>query len=194
MSQGLGQITITMVRSFSISPGARVLTNPLRYSQMLHYCFPKWKHSFLNLYIPLHLCPFIRIDPDFPTTLWVHHLETSPPTTLQPTVFSDFVIYSIWNGTLPWRVLLFPFWKCLLPYFLFFQINYVINEKSLWSSPKNSMLLPDPETIIMPCVIKTESVSLANSECPCLHHKEIAKCTQEGSSQSNWEGSLNPAL
>lgn len=76
--------------------------------------------------------------------------------------------------------------------FFFLPINYVITEKSLWSSPKNFVLFPDPGTIIMPCVIKTERASPANCECPCLHHKEIAKCTQEGSSQSNWEGCLNP--
>lgn len=76
----------------------------------------------------------------------------------------------------------------------FFQINYVITEESLWSSPKNSMLLPDRGTVIMPCIIKTERTSPANCECPCLHHKEIAKCTQEGSSQSNWEGCLNPPV
>lgn len=81
-----------------------------------------------------------------------------------------------------------------LLFFFFFQINYVITEESLWSSPKNSMLLPDPGTIIMPCEIKTETASPANCECPCLYHKEIAKCTQEGSSQSNWEGRLNSAL
>lgn len=84
-----------------------------------------------------------------------------------------------------------------MPFALLFfppQINYVITEESLWSSPKNSMLHPDPGTIIMPCEIKTERASPANCECPCLYRKEIAKCTQEGSSQSNWEGCLNSAL
>ena len=105
------------------------------------------------------------------------------------------MIYSIWNGTLAWIVLFFPLWKWLLPYFFFFfQINYVITEKSLWGSPKNSMLLPDPGTIIMPCIIKTERTSPANCERPCLQHKETAKCTLEGSHQSNWEGCLSPAL
>ena len=104
------------------------------------------------------------------------------------------MIYSICNGTLAWIVLFFPFGKWLLCYFFFFQINYVITEKSLWSSPKNAMLLPDPATIIMPCIIKPERTSPANSKHPCLHQKAIAKCTLEGSGQSNWVGCLSLAL
>ena len=104
------------------------------------------------------------------------------------------MIYSIWNGTLAWIVLFFPFGKWLLCYFFFFQINYVITEKSLWSSPKNAMLLPDPGTIIMPCIIKPERASPANCKHPCLHQKAIAKCTLEGSGQSNWLGCLSLAL
>lgn len=44
------------------------------------------------------------------------------------------------------------------------------------------------------CIIKTERTSPANCEPPCLHHKEVAKCTLEGSRQSNWEGCLSPEL
>lgn len=56
------------------------------------------------------------------------------------------------------------------------------------------MLLPDPGTIIMPCIIKTERTSPANCKHPCLHQKAIAKCTLEGSGQSNWVGCLSLEL
>lgn len=98
-----------------------------------------------------------------------------------------------WNTSM--NSVIFSFLEMtLVLLFFFFQINYVITEKFLWSSPKNSMLLPDPGTIIMPCIIKTERTSPANCKHPCLHQKAIAKCTLEGSGQSNWVGCLSLAL
>ena len=172
--------------SFSTSPGPRVLTH----SDTTGCFIIAFLSKCIYFYILLHPWPVISIHTDFPTITWVQYFETPPPL---KTIYSNFMIYSIWNGTLAWIVLFFPFWKWLV-LLSFFQINYVITEKSLWSSPKNSMLLPDPGTIIMPCIIKPERTSPANCKHPCLHQKAIAKCTLEGSGQSNWVGCLSLTL
>lgn len=155
-----------MVRSFSTSPGPRVLTDSLRYARCFMIAFRSKNICFyilISFSTHIHSSLFSRFSHHCMNPTFWDASTPPPPPPKKATRILWFLLNMEWNASMnsviisslemPFALLFFP------------QINYVITEKSLWSSPKNSLLLPDPGTIIMPCVIKTERGSPANCEC-----------------------------